>query len=277
MAATIPLDRPTTHAATQHDPPYLDITLAGTNAAASRLDDLDAAAEASEEVTIVSLLCKRLRGSWRFDNWKGFVGALVTQLGQRAFFAISAALSIVALAGQRIAAQLRSTRSTTPEWIARLLARLRESTGKLRYDAVASKLFDVSADADGSGSIEPAELYCMCLELYCLTTQYMPQVLTPPKRHQTDALFKVFDTNHNGTLDKEEVGRGPAPAQLCPRTAVPPPVLCTSRSCDGLADACACTARARVPPPRPPPQFLLLAAVFYEMLLSTRPAPSNHG
>lgn len=35
-------------------------------------------------------------------------------------------------------------------------------------------------------------------------TQYLPQVLTPPKKAQTDALFSRFDIDCNGRLDKEE-------------------------------------------------------------------------
>ena len=52
--------------------------------------------------------------------------------------------------------------------------------------------------------MDEAELYCLCLNLYCTTTQYMPQVLTPPTRAHTDALFRVFDIDHSGHLDREE-------------------------------------------------------------------------
>jgi hypothetical protein len=76
--------------------------------------------------------------------------------------------------------------------------------GQLKYEALASRLFDDAADSDQDGAVDAGELYILCLSLYSLCTQYLPQVLTPPPRSQTDSLFKTFDLDRSGHLDREE-------------------------------------------------------------------------
>ena len=141
-----------------------------------------------------------------------FFGSVCTSLGQRAFFAMTFMLSAVALVGQRVARALRASDLSNglPKWADDLLVKfrmltgktIREVTGRLRYESVVTRMFAMAAGEDQK--LDQVELYCMCLELYCMTTQYMPQVLTPPTRSHTDSLFLTFDTDKSGFLDREE-------------------------------------------------------------------------
>ena len=159
--------------------------------------------------SVVSLIARRLK---QFNCQTlfnpAFFGSVCTSLGQRAFFAISFSLSAVAFVGQRMARSLRATDVSIglPKWAEDLLLRFRASasaiTGRLRYESVVTRLFAMAAGEDQQ--LDHTELYCMCLELYCTTTQYMPQVLTPPTRSHTDALFLAFDTESTGYLDREQ-------------------------------------------------------------------------
>ena len=156
-----------------------------------------------EEPSVRALVMRRLRKP-SLSAVKQFFGSVVTSLGNKAFFAISFLLSLVALIGQWLARRLRNAdfSSGIPEFMDKLLERVRATTGKLSYQHVATKIFDVAGGNDHA--LDEAELYCLCLNLYCTTTQYMPQVLTPPTRAHTDALFRVFDIDHSGHLDREE-------------------------------------------------------------------------
>ena len=155
-----------------------------------------------EEPSVRALVMRRLRKP-SLSAVKQFFGSVVTSLGNKAFFAISFLLSLVALIGQWLARRLRNAdfSSGIPEFMDKLLERVRATTGKLSYQHVATKIFDVAGGNDHA--LDEAELYCLCLNLYCTTTQYSHKC-SPRPLEPTDALFRVFDIDHSGHLDREE-------------------------------------------------------------------------
>ena len=142
--------------------------------------------------------------------------SVVTQVGAQAFLFVSSILAIAAVFIEQVARRLRRFDASGAAWVwligpARLQAfvakrqeQLRNAIGRLKYEAMAGEMFDEVADLDRNGGVDRTELYCLCLRLYLAVTQYLPQVLTPPTKAQTDALFARFDTDANGRLDKEE-------------------------------------------------------------------------
>ena len=82
--------------------------------------------------------------------------------------------------------------------------RVKETSESLKYEKIAHKIFSDFGDLDGDGAVDANELYAMSLKLYCATTQYMPQVLTPPSLSHVQALFKAFDLDGSGKLNREE-------------------------------------------------------------------------
>ena len=82
--------------------------------------------------------------------------------------------------------------------------RVKETSESSKYEKIAHKIFSDFGDLDGDGAVDANELYAMSLKLYCATTQYMPQVLTPPSLSHVQALFKAFDLDGSGKLNREE-------------------------------------------------------------------------
>ena len=235
--------------------------------------------------TMFTLLVRRLKSPKNF-HLRGFFGSVITSLGQSAFFAISCCLGFCALAGQYFAKYMRQplhAGQELPEWVHRLIIRVKSSTGALKYENVAASLFDKSSGDDAG--IDQAELYCLCLGLYCTTTQYMPQVLTPPTRAHTDALFRAFDlgalrnlktrrcTAQTHCTDTWNLSRGRLMSlatlarPLQSHFGSPPPPL-TPRLLlsSGIPDGSGVLDRE---------EFLLLCSVFYESLLMRIAAQST--
>ena len=116
------------------------------------------------------------------------------------------ALAVCALCIEQVARRLRRFdadgvaglwRTWGPARWQQLVSRVQsmalESIGKLRYESIASELFDETADLNKDGGVDRTELYCLCLRLYLAVTQSLPQVLTPPSKAQCDVFFAHFD------------------------------------------------------------------------------------
>jgi len=156
------------------------------------------------EITFSQLFRRRLR-QLEVDPSK-LLGSIVTQLGQRAFFFISSVLAVLAVSVQYVLSRVRSLDGAGLVRVRELTERMKSSMqtvlGKLRYEALATKLYG-AVDDDGDG-IDPSELYSLTLEIYLKVTQFVPQVLTPPTKAHTDRLFATFDLDQSRKLDRDE-------------------------------------------------------------------------
>ena len=176
-----------------------------------------------EDVSNLRLIAAVLRHRMRslaapdFNKLRLAFSSVITQVGAQAFFFISSALALMAVCTEQVARRVRRFdtdgvagfwRAMGPQrWqrlVARVQSRAMESLGKLRYEAMASSMFDEVADLNKDLGVDRTELYCLCLRLYLTVTQFLPQVLTPPTKAQCDDFFSSFDLDRDGRLDKEE-------------------------------------------------------------------------
>ena len=175
-------------------------------------DDFDDGDAREDEFTLLALLARRVRFP-RFSAREA-LGSVVLQLGHFAYVYVASVLSLFAVVVPYLAAISQRFDAlgnlAQPEWMQRLVYRMYSRwhatsaslQRSLQYETLAGQLYD-SASA-GNRAITQAELYAMCLKLYCSVTRYAPQVLTPPSREQTDALFDIFDLDKSLVLDREE-------------------------------------------------------------------------
>lgn len=174
----------------------------------------------SELSFILHLAARRIRRP-RFRLKHAF-GSIVTQLGKQAFVVIVSFLSLTALIGQQVARRIRNyrldsslTQLKLPAWLKFAVPDLavvldksrklvKDTTDSLKYENIANKVFNDFGDLDGDGMVDANELYAMSLKLYCTTTNYLPQVLTPPPLSHVQTLFRTFDVDESGTLNRDE-------------------------------------------------------------------------
>ena len=67
-----------------------------------------------------------------------------------------------------------------------------------------SSIFD-SLDTDGDGTLDAVELYSGVLLIHLELAKYFgPAACKPPSRGQVDSMFRTFDSDNSGDLDKAE-------------------------------------------------------------------------
>lgn len=160
-----------------------------------------------EEETIIALISRRVFAV-RLGRAE-LVGSVLVQLGNTVFLSLSAFLGLCAVMITTISRRLRKLDGINSERMRKLIEKTQEKVNEhmkqYAFESVAAKIFEGidGGLGDGDGCIDPTELYCMILVLYCKASIYVP-ALTPITKQQSDHLFRTFDQDSSGSLNRQE-------------------------------------------------------------------------